>query len=123
MMGEELPAGRELDARVAAEVFGLRVEWGRRAAGGIVLGEGEERFVVGPDGSISELPYYSTDLAASWEVAEHLGRQGYTVDADAWAGGLASIRVRSPVDAEQLFAGESPAVAVCRAAVSLAGQK
>ena len=97
---QELPAGRALDARVHEQVFGQQPYAG--------------------NGYADDLPFYSTDLAASWRVAEHLASLGYRIDSHTWVGGLASITLRSPLDDEETFHGDTPAVAVCRAALAVA---
>jgi len=66
--------------------------------------------------------YYSTDLAASWQVAEWLSSRGYRVDVDVWNTGGASVRISSPVDEERAFHGLTPAVALCRAAIAVSEQ-
>jgi len=108
-----LPVGRELDALVAERVMGWRDIQFRNATG--------EWAGYPPDSSgYQTIPYYSTDLAASWEVASYLSTRGYTVDVDNWEGGAASVRLRTPVDGEQGFVGPTPAVAMCRAALAVA---
>ena len=99
-MSHEPSAGRMLDARVHQQVFGQAAYRGEEYAG--------------------DLPYYSTDLAASWQVAEYLQAQGYRVDAGNWPGGIATVTLSSPVGDRQVFAGETPAVALCRAALAVA---
>jgi hypothetical protein len=63
---------------------------------------------------------YSTELMASWEVAQWLSHRGYKIDVDTWAGGGSSVRISSPVDEERAFHGATPAEALCRAAVAMA---
>ncbi len=67
----------------------------------------------------ADLPYYSTDLVASFSVARKLKSDGWVVDADNWVGGGASIRIRNPVEDELAFVGKTPAEALCRAAVAV----
>jgi hypothetical protein len=102
-MSDELTAGRPLDARVHEQVFGQSPYRDEQYA--------------------EDLPYYSTDLAASWQVAEHLQAQGYRVDAGNWPGGIATVTLTSPVDEPQVFAGATPAVALCRAALAVAADR
>lgn len=98
---EELPAGRELDARIHEQVFGERAP---------------------ADGALSpDVPYYSTDLVASFSVARKLKSDGWVVDADNWVGGGASIRLKNPVEEERAFVGKTPAEALCRAALAVYG--
>ena len=63
---------------------------------------------------------YSTELMASWQVAQWLSERGYQIDVDTWAGGGSSVRVASPVDEQRAFHGATPAEALCRAAIALA---
>ena len=93
----QLPAGRALDLLVHTKVFGRTL-----------TGEGGD-----------PVPYYSSDIAASWEVVQHLTALGYRLDAANWQGGVASLTVTSPLGDVQTLAGESPAAVVCRAALTL----
>ena len=102
-MSEELSAGRDLDALVHDRVFGQSPYLGEQYA--------------------DDLPSYSTDLGASWEVAAHLQEQGYKVDVGNWPGGIATVTLTSLVDGQQVFAGETPAVALCRAALAIAAER
>ena len=102
-MSEERATGRELDALVHDRVFGQSPYRGEEYA--------------------EDLPYYSTDLGASWEVAAHLQEQGYQVDVGNWPGGIATVTLISLVDGQQVFAGETPAVALCRAALAVAAER
>ena len=98
MEGDQLPAGRDLDVLIHRRVFD------------------------GDGGEVPEAPgppRYSTDLAASWRLAERLHQQGYRVDVDTWAGGAATVTLTSPVDDPRTFAGETPAHALCRAALAV----
>jgi hypothetical protein len=83
---ETMQAGRELDALVARDVFGWRVEFGESAEQrwAFVWVDGHEqpgefRWWKGSEAESAagwaslELPRYSTDIAAAWEVAERCG--------------------------------------------------
>ena len=84
--GQELSAGRELDALVAEFVMG-DVEWDVVIEGCSRAGlrcatreEAEaqkpklaERYLVGPVTLHGDVPEYSTDIAAAWLVVEELG--------------------------------------------------
>jgi hypothetical protein len=96
-----LRAGSLLDAAVHTRVFGRQ------------LGAGD----------YEDLPAYSGDLLASFEVAEFLRGQGYTVDVDTWTGGAAVVRLRDPVEEEQSYVGATPAEAICRAALDIVSQR
>ena len=142
-MPDPQPAGRELDAAVAVALFG----WAWRS-------EDPEQpeqvpYLIGPDSAVwypklaakfpgvplaggHELPAYSTDIAAAWEVAEKLGLlvspalfdrlQGYSK----WGAGVFQGRtghddgghryVRPGTWAEGMTAPE----AICRAALAAA---
>jgi len=80
-----MPAGRELDALVAQYVLGHKLCTGDQA---IVLTNkafpdrpGWETWYIDdwhiledpiPDAGLERLPYYSTDIAAAWQIAEKL---------------------------------------------------
>jgi hypothetical protein len=63
--GEARPAGRDLDALVAEKVMGLRIVADEYATPGYlqIAEEGKPWY---------ELPHYSTDIAAAWEVVGKL---------------------------------------------------
>lgn len=76
---EEMPAGRELDAFVAEKVMGWKYVDHNEAydlpISGVAFGKGS------PDGlSRCPVPYYSTDIAAAWEVVEKLRKDGFAFD-------------------------------------------
>lgn len=96
MSDTPLSAGRELDALVHQRVFN------------------QEN---------ADPPYYSTDLLASFEVARFLRGEGYTVDVDNWANGMTVVRLKSPVEEEQGFVGDTPAEAICFAALEVVAQR
>ena len=64
-------AGRELDALVAEKLFGWegieRVECSRCG-----IGEGADLHGYYEDSSVLCIPKYSTDIAAAWEVLDHV---------------------------------------------------
>lgn len=93
----QLPAGRALDMLVHTNVFGRPL----------------------PGETGDPVPYYSSDIAASWEVVQYLTGLGYRLDAANWQGGVASLTLTSPLGDIQTVAGESPAAVVCRAALNL----
>jgi hypothetical protein len=61
VQGERV-AGRALDAEVAERVMGLDLSWRR------VTLDGTNRDL----GPVRNVPAYSTDIAAAWEVVEHM---------------------------------------------------
>ncbi len=98
MKDEEIPAGRELDARVHTRLF-----------------NGE----AGPE---ADVPYYSTDLAASFQLVGELQRLGYRVDVSYWAE-QPLVTLTSPLDDPRTFAGETPAEALCHAALGVTAEE
>jgi hypothetical protein len=69
---DQLPAGREMDALVAEKVMG----WiGIEGKHGHPLEKGPFKDCDCPSHSYQrqEIPHYSSDIAAAWEVAEKLG--------------------------------------------------
>ena len=100
---DDLPAGRRLDAAVHQRVFGAQLP--------------------SPDEEPEELPYYSTDLVASFQVLTFLKAQGYLVEVDTWTGGAAVVRLKALVEEEQSFVGATPAEAACRAALAVVAQR
>lgn len=71
-------AGRELDALVAERVMGLPVKWGEDPYReiGMPSKEGRQPHLKGRAGGVeydwAPVPRYSTDIAAAWQVVEHL---------------------------------------------------
>lgn len=64
---KELTAGRELDALVAHEVFGA---FGFENID-VINGPANELFAVLPGNrAVNRVPYFSTDIAAAWDVVE-----------------------------------------------------
>jgi hypothetical protein len=77
---DALPAGRELDALVAERVFGAPYYWsdagsegGTPLTGNIVPGFAEWQTVA----SGREIPPFSTDIAAAWDVLEAMRAGGW----------------------------------------------
>ena len=63
-----MKAGRELDALIAEKVMGLNPHW---------LGDGIEVNILSIGESGIEVPRFSTDIAAAWEVVEKLEGDGW----------------------------------------------
>lgn len=92
---EHIVAGNQMDAAVAKAVMGLvlftatpdqkAILNGCRVGGPYTVGgqrlpdktyvDTGERHAWGP--IVNEIPHYSTDIAAAWQVVEHLMRQDY----------------------------------------------
>lgn len=75
-----MKAGRELDILVAEKVLGLKVVktvWGKRKQYGCYsIGEPDWYDDAGATELGNPLPAYSTDIAAAWEVVEHMNNLG-----------------------------------------------
>jgi hypothetical protein len=99
-------AGRELDALVAKQVMGLTVR-------GTYV---EDRL-----GSTSSLPFFSTDIAAAWQIAETFIQAGAAawIEGDGHTGYRAGCTYGAGLRAEA--AGDSPAHAMCLAALHALG--
>jgi hypothetical protein len=82
----DLQPGRELDALVAEKVFGALISDPIFAGSMIYQGkdnQGKDKgFAV--SGTIEDVPHYSTDIAAAWEVLEKVREQvpdfGFGID-------------------------------------------
>lgn len=75
---DQMEAGRELDALVAQQVMGLNVEW----VSGVPMWVGGDELpgspvIIGPDKFGHSVKPYSTDIAAAWELVNHLEARGY----------------------------------------------
>lgn len=62
MTGQTFPAGRDLDAMIAEKVMG----WRRQS-------EAPQDVWQRHDERLAELPKFSTDIAAAWQIVEKLG--------------------------------------------------
>lgn len=106
-MGNELTAGRELDALVAEKVMG----WAPRDAGA-----GDRLIYVGAWAHCESLPHYSTDIAAAWQVVEKLAADGLYVHVG-YCLGRTEASVNSPLDIiDNAYAPTAP-LAICLAAL------
>jgi len=135
---ESMPAGRDLDALVAEKVIGISVKWldcgdGRfpykqttLARNNQLMKSGDTPVGLRPEGDI---PEYSTDISAAWEVVEkikdnpkyggdfavHFMRSPYRKPPSWWAGFYSS-------DYDNCFQfpwseAETAALAICRFAL------
>jgi hypothetical protein len=96
-MSAELKAGRELDAKVAVEVMGRRIKWRIDPCVRRTLWIADDsRKAFGGEAAYAIAPEYSTDIAAAFQVVEHVkGMTGetravcvsmaYRCDTDEWA--------------------------------------
>lgn len=75
---DAMPAGPEMDRLLAERVMSARV---RRNSDGLydLIIPGQPRSVdwVERDGAWEGVPHYSRDIAAAWQVVEHLRAQGW----------------------------------------------
>ena len=102
----KLEAGRELDARVAEKV----------------MGQGSGYPLPNDFHYIAEIPYYSTDIAAAWEVVEKLKDDGYTVQLWSYSGSCCyGCAIARPTDGFQTppLAPPTMPLAICRAALAV----
>lgn len=122
-MGTSIRAGRELDRVIAQRVMGYPVTQQKR-----------EVFEGTPKGT-RPLQSYSTDIAAAWEVVEHMGITLIPVEGGMWFAFVgASERWKSPADfirylQQENFAdagaavGESAPLTICIAAIKAAEKR
>lgn len=102
----EMKPGRELDALIAEKVMGMNVQHGRVwSQEGKCLRE-------------TDLPSYSTDIAAAWEVVEKL-KLGLLPDGDKWIAGQAD---RAGLETSNLCWGDTAPHAICLAALNAVSQ-
>lgn len=109
---ETLPAGRELDAIVAEKVMG----WCRGSEAS--SGEWQRH-----DGMLAELPKFSTDIAAAWQVVEKLRPDDIFLTISALPDGDYECAAQNEIgetlklaDSACVKAGSAPLV-ICRAAL------
>lgn len=106
-----MDAGRELDTLIAEKVMGYHRAtesepyWNSLA---VWVEENGERW--------EQIPDYSTDIAAAWQVVEHLhGR----VVIDHWSRGAYKVMIYLPAKPPSVEASaESAPLAICRAALA-----
>lgn len=131
MSAREMPAGRALDAEVAEKVMGRRVECGvncRMDAHGdrldVDIGFADSLRIVWTSETYEPVPHYSTDIAAAFDVLAKLCADGTII--------MASVNVSEndwwcmlypPLgygcDSVESEYCETPALAICRAALAL----
>jgi len=110
----ELEAGRELDALVAEKVMG----WKKLNDTGLSWRS--------PDEGFSNLPYFSTDISAAWQVVEKMRETRWievhsTIDGE-WAAFYTPIGTTDMNQAIHEYAKASTApLAICRAALKAKG--
>ena len=100
---DAMPAGREMDALVSEQLMGIKVGWAKEVGSVLILFE-PHPFVVGTG---TEIPDYSTDIAAAWKVIENMEAR----DDDRMYNELAQVTPLWALDSSQ------SALTICRAAL------
>jgi hypothetical protein len=113
-----LDAGREMDAMVAEQVMGWRLEQNHGSAGGMLWHGHGGGFGAMPEG---EQPYFSTEIAEAWRVVERMSALGWLWDLDTYSDGQGwhAVVQRPEPDDLRIGSGYGPApVAICLAALA-----
>lgn len=104
---DAMPAGRDMDALVHQDVFGLRVEW-----------HDDEPYIPNRDEllfGVQPIPEYSLVIAAAWEVVEKVFRpRGYYIAPEHARKGWG---VYEGDDWREVAIGDTAPLAICRAAL------
>jgi len=113
MTYEAHEAGRELDALISEDVLGIPCFY-----------HDESENYIG-EHSDMPIPHYSTDIAAAWEVWEHLVGHGWTIGLEYMktAQGMqyrCDLHATKTGDVVDVFAPEAP-LAICLAALKAVG--
>ena len=117
-----MEAGQELDVLVAQEVLCITVYQATYAGYEVLIGKINPQYelYISTDHGWSELPAYSTDIGAAWQVAEYLQR---TRDADEHyrkEAFVENVRKRGMGDLVR-WRGEHAAHIICDAALKACG--
>lgn len=131
---DALPAGRELDALVAEKVMGLCIERAWYDARGYRLPDPHDpeipchEIYYAPRGAANfgtlEIPHYSRDIEAAWEVVEKLTERFSVLVGQFHRGGTACKLTSWEIDGEMIHANmlaEAAPLAICRAALKAVG--
>ncbi len=116
---DEIRAGRDLDALVAQQVMGWSGVENRPDRMSTYLG-GDGWSGKNPGGVLSDIPYYSTAMAAAWLIVERLHGDWYCsvrerpVEYNEWACTFAHRRATQTVEG----LANTPSLAICRAALN-----
>jgi len=102
---DDLAVGPELDVEVAEKVMG----WEQDAPGSIWWRVGQR---------LIEVPPFSTDISAAWQVVEHMRRRGRFVQITCPVGDEIAVDIEGPrgETLESSWAETAP-LAICRAAL------
>lgn len=115
-----MPAGREMDALVAEKIFGLKTYWREEVVRERGITNRQETAVIKTLCVVSRTAlfvqayYYSTNIAAAWEVVERNRGEAFTLLKSPIHGGYFASFVHK--DEESVFAHTAP-LAICRAAL------
>ena len=137
-----MKAGRELDALVAQEIMGERIEWRDCPTGEIIGWEGEpfksesivrtERRQVAIDGSGEIMPFmwapghlsysghlvpYSTNISAAWQVIGKLRSEFYCIEIKITDSCCVTMELLSTPPIKVVVNGGTLSEAICRAAL------
>jgi hypothetical protein len=107
-----MPAGRKMDALIAEKVVGLRLDW---EFAEFQNGEPSAPTLRDKYDEIGVLPFYSTDISATWEVIEKMGDIAWSL-ASAWnlSGKRAGFSMW--ISGKSVIA-DTATLAICRAAL------
>lgn len=124
MRVDEMPAGREMNALIAEKAMGWTVFYGEYK--GYELFDDEVAQGYPPkeeaDGVPFEIPYYSTDIAAAWEVVNRMKNYFFVcgrTDEGRWE--AIFYPVNSGVGKLSEAHGDTAPSAICRAALKAMG--
>lgn len=121
---------REMNLQIAMKFLDWRLRKPEElAAEGIpvpeaLAAEGQPILVAERDNTIDfytreELPEFSTDIGAAWEVAEHMGDKLVSISRNLMGNWV--VMVNTPMGPKQFSADEAPE-ALCRAALAIAAK-
>lgn len=116
MDSETMQAGREFDARIHEHVMRREVKYADHVP------PGRWEYSASESGTpFDEVPHYTTDIAAAWQVVEALRALGFDIDVSAgvncrlaWE---CTIAPRPNTDGFYVGEGSTAPLAICRAAL------
>lgn len=116
MTDTSLPAGRELDALIAEKVFGITTRWrdGSNYGGDPTryLEYGKQTLGVG-----TQVPNYSTDILAAWEIVEAMKSNGFQFAIYNIPSGVFTVRFEKDLKLYSMDSETSIPYAICLAAL------
>jgi len=77
---DSMPAGNKMDELVAEKVFGLTITHKKAEQWHV----NESTYVMRPDGAVSDLPFYSTDIQAAWLIFERFFQDSSAMIGRCW---------------------------------------